>query len=107
MVLAIFSIVSPKISNHMVLEYGTRSPTLLVQVDSPLFAHFSESLGYASPYQRDAVEEYPSAQRPPPRPSNTKTPEPRGKLLSTPVASGTGPVVSPKYDLMDGQAKAA
>lgn len=84
-----------KIPNHIVLGYARRRLTLLIPVDSPLVSHVLESLVYISRGDADAFDKSPSLQSPPPKPSDPKSPALRQKLLNTPDASTTGPVVCP------------
>lgn len=106
-VVANFSNVSRKIPKHVVLGFPTRSPKLLIPVYSPLVAHISEYLGYVAQSALAVVDESPLSTcpvKPPPdpEPSTLCT-----KFLNTPEASVHGPIVSPKYDRLDGKSKAA
>lgn len=75
--------------------YDTRSPTLLIAVDSQLVAHISESPGYVAPSALDVVNQSPSAKcfvMPPPDP---KAPDFRTKLVNTPLRQSTVPAYPP------------
>lgn len=55
-VIANFSNILGKISNHTVLGYATRRPTMLMEVASTLVSQFSKSLGHIPPGEADAVD---------------------------------------------------